>query len=173
MTCDDALPLMVADFEGRLDEAQPSALREHLAVCEACRAAADAQADVAVVLASRLEEDVAPSFAARLAERLDEESGWFGLADWRALTLRLAPVAALLMLAAGVIAQRTSATSGATTETMPASLSSVVETMAVGETDRLPVTSVLWQLDASDDSVLLAVLAAPSDATMGRESGGR
>jgi predicted anti-sigma-YlaC factor YlaD len=172
MTCDDALPLMAAEFDGRLDEAQTGALGEHLAGCEACRAAASAQADVAAVLASRPEERVAPSFAAQLAERLDRESGWFGLADWRVLTLRLAPIAALLLLAAGVVVERTGTTSSPTVEAT-GSLSAVVETMAGVENDRQPVTSVLWQASASDDAVLLAVLAAPSDATMRRESGGR
>ena len=42
---------------------------------------------------------LSPHFASRLAARLDDASGWFGIADWRAWTLRLAPVAAALALA--------------------------------------------------------------------------
>lgn len=170
MSCDDALPLMIADLEGRLDESQRALLRQHLAGCEACRAAADGQADVAAVLASRPDEDVAPSFASDVAARLAEESGWFGLADWRRLALRLAPVAALLLVAGFVVERATTTT---VSEPATHTLSSMVETLAVGESDRVPVTSVLWQANASDDTVLLAVLAAPSDATMGRTNGGR
>ena len=72
---------------------------QHVAACAACRAELDAQRAVAVLLRARPADRLSPQFAARLSSRLDDAAGWFGIADWRVWTLRLAPVAAALALA--------------------------------------------------------------------------
>lgn len=165
MTCEEANAVLMDDVAGRADEARRQDLREHLAVCAACRETAAAQADVSRVLASRPETSVRPDFAARLAREIARQPGWLGLADWRWLSMRLAPVAALLLVAAGVVIERQAYQSSA-----PASLSTVVDIWASGASDAPPVTSVLWQRDTSEDAALLTVLAAPSDATIVRQT---
>lgn len=164
MTCEEANRLLLDDLAGRLDDSQRTDLHEHVAACAPCRETAAAQAEVSRVLASRPESAVRPDFAARFSRQIGREAGWFGLADWRWLSMRLAPVAALLLVAAGVLIESQQASSP------PASLSAVVETWASGGSDATPVTSVLWQQQASEDAALLTVLAAPSDATIVRQT---
>ncbi len=168
MTCDESSVLLSRRADGRLTDSERRALEEHLAGCAGCRDAEAAQKQVAEVLASRPECRVAPAFAERLSERLARESGWFGLADWRWLSVRLAPLTLLLLLAAGVVVERESRQT-----TASASLSAAVETMATGEGDRVPVTSIVWQPDVNADSLVLTVLTAPPDATIGRQADGR
>jgi anti-sigma factor (TIGR02949 family) len=165
MTCEDASEVLIEYLDGRLDDRQRRDLDEHLTACAACREAAAVQAEVSSALASRPEAQVPASFAARVTDRLALEAGWFGLADWRWLSVRLAPVAVLLLIAAGVVIERQSARPSQTV-----SLASVVETWATGESDRVPVTSVLWQQQTSEDAALLTLLAAPSDATIVRQT---
>jgi len=161
MTCEEANALLLDELAGRVDDGRREDLHEHLAGCAACRETAAAQSDVSRVLASRPETEVRADFAARLARELAQESGWFGLADWRWLSMRLAPVAALLLLAAGLVIGRQQSPASP-----QASLSTVVETWASGGTGGAPVTSVLWQEETSEDAALLTVLAAPSDSTI-------
>src|SRR5438105_15703377 len=75
----------------------------------------DDQAQVARLLASMPPQEVPADFVARVNARIDETAGWFGLADFRVWTLRLAPLAAGLALIAvlwpGTAATTTSATS--------------------------------------------------------------
>src|SRR5258708_15268214 len=51
----------------------------------------DDQIQVATLLASLPPPDVHADFVARVNARIDETAGWFGLADFRLWTLRLAP----------------------------------------------------------------------------------
>jgi hypothetical protein len=88
-----------ADDADALDATLRAAVDAHVAGCRACRVELEAQRDVAAWLRARPSDRLSPQFATRLAARLDDASGWFGLADWRAWTLRLAPVAAALALA--------------------------------------------------------------------------
>ena len=50
--------------------------------------------------------EVPADFLARVNARIDETAGWFGLADFRLWTLRLAPAAAALALDRGPLARR-------------------------------------------------------------------
>ena len=106
------------------------------------------------------------AFAARVSARIAGD-GWFAVADWRWWSVRFAPIAVALLIAAGIVIER---------EAQPSddrSLASVVETLAAGESDSLPVTSVLWQQDAPADSVLLTVLTVPADARIARQANER
>ena len=58
------------------------------------------QSLVTSVLASMPAPDVPSDFMSRVNARIDETSGWFGLADFRVWTFRLAPLAAVLALIA-------------------------------------------------------------------------
>ncbi len=169
MNCDDFIPLLLRRDASALDAADRAALERHLAGCSACRDAAAVQDRVAEALASRPEAAPSASFAQRVSERVAQESGWFGVADWRWLSVRLAPVAALLLVLASVFIER---------QNQPAStpsLSGVVRTWAYTSADRdgVPVSTVLWQPTGSDDATLLTVLTAPPDATIARQSNER
>src|SRR5512144_1336808 len=122
MTCPDAEPLLAAAADGALDEARQARLDAHLATCASCRAALDDQRQIAAILASAVQDEVSPAFAARVNERIDSED-WLQLVDFRAWTLRLAPVAATLALVAllgiGAPASSSSSSSAATTAATP------------------------------------------------------
>lgn len=165
MNCEEATRLVVDDLGGRLDDRGRAILNDHLITCAACRDLAAAQREVSSVLAARPAADVPPSFAPRVVARLRQESGWFGVADWRWLSVRLAPVAALLLLGAGLVIERQSVQTSA-----PASLSAVFDTWTSGGSESVPVTAVLWRPDAGEDAALLTVLTAPSDATIVRQT---
>jgi anti-sigma factor RsiW len=96
LSCDDAARAIVRLSDGTLDAGARATLDAHLGRCADCRAALETQRAVAAWLRSRPADRVSDQFAARLSARLDDASGWFGIADWRAWTLRLTPVAALL-----------------------------------------------------------------------------
>ena len=106
LSCEDAATYIVrlADEDESLDADAIERLDAHLALCENCCASLETQRSVASWLRSRPVDRVPDAFAARLARRLDEETRadrampWLGLADWQAWTLRLAPLAALLLL---------------------------------------------------------------------------
>src|SRR5438128_12344305 len=96
---------------------------------------------VSSVLASMPKPDVPADFVARVNARIDETAGWFGLADFRVWTLRLAPLAAGLALIAvlwpGTAATTTSATSSSVA---PASSFS-------------PTSATDWQHEVSADAL--------------------
>ena len=98
LSCDEAARAIVrwSDDDKALDSATRATLDAHVRTCAECRAALETQRNVAAWLRSRPPDRVSEQFAARLAARLDEASGWLGVADWRTWTLRLTPVAALL-----------------------------------------------------------------------------
>ena len=149
MTCADAIKSIArfADAPESLDGAAHQDLTAHLEQCASCRSALETQRVVAAWLRTRPADHVSPDFTARLAARLDDVSGWFGLADWRVWTLRLAPLAAMLALVIVLGSESTTPTSvtiedWTVGDTSTASLlvqenitsESLIETMLTGET---------------------------------------
>ena len=154
MLCDD-----VARFIARrADDSEPlpeligaetrARVDAHLESCVSCRAAFETQRAVSAWLRMRPADRLSPRFASRLAARLDDASGWFGIADWQAWTLRLAPVAAALALATYLglgastqttvtLEEWTLGAPGSSTESLlwdsGVSAESVMETMLTGE----------------------------------------
>ena len=102
------------------------------------------QEAVAAILASRAQPDVPADFVARVNARIDATAGWFGLADFRLWTLRLAPLAAALGLFA--VLWPAAATTG--TATVPAAT-------AAGFS---PASATDWQQDVSAEALLEAAL---------------
>jgi hypothetical protein len=90
---------------------------------------------------------VSHRFNTTLAARLDDASGWFGIADWRVWTFRLAPVAGALGLAAFLTAGASAGTSSPT-----------VEEWAFRTPDTSSSASALWQDDVTTDSLLETIL---------------
>jgi hypothetical protein len=108
----------------------------------------DDQAVVAAALASMPAPDVPADFVSRVNARIDETAGWFGLADFRLWTLRLAPAAAALAL----IAVLWPASATAIVQTSPSSVSA--EPHAVFS----PASASDWQQEVSADALLAAAL---------------
>ncbi len=165
MNCDESLRTLARRLDGRTSADETERLDEHLAACPSCREAAAVQTDVAQALGSRPDARVAPAFFERVSQHLDERTSWFAIADWRSLSVRLAPITALLLLAAGVVVEHER-----TQSAQNVSLSSAFETAATGSGDRVPVTSIVWQPDVNPDSLMLTVLTTSPDATIGRQA---
>ena len=161
MNCPAAEPLITryADDPSALGYAERQALERHIEACEACRLVLQDQRHVARALRARLPVAVSPGFAARLAARLDAEPmGWLGLANWRAWTVTLTPVALALVFVAWLggsastqeSAPSTSAGQAETFETWPAS-SAAAEPAAV------------FLQSSTGDALLEAVLTGDAD----------
>ena len=104
---------------------------------------------VACVLASMPPPEVSADFVARVNARIDETSGWPGLADFRTWTLRLAPAAAVLALLAVLWPE-----TRVETVTTPAASTSVFT----------PASAADWQQEISSDALLIAALTGGRDA---------
>jgi anti-sigma factor RsiW len=148
MTCHEATRSIArfADAANTLDDVTRAAIESHLDTCATCRTALETQRTVAAVLRTRPSDSVSPEFTARLAARLDAMSGWFGIADWRAWTLRLAPLAAVLALALFLGSE--SGTQATVT----------LEEWTVGGTDASSSVSLLWRSDVSSEALMESML---------------
>ena len=109
---------------------------------------------VAATLASAPPPEVSPAFLARVNARIDAEdqAGWFGLLDFRAWTLRLAPVAAAIAIVALLWPD-------AAIDPTPGT---AVTTVAVADTFT-PSLEDDWQQDVSGNALLEAALAEKPD----------
>jgi hypothetical protein len=148
MTCNEATRLMarLADAAASLDEEARAGVDAHVQSCAACRTTLETQREVAAWLRARPADRVSPQFSARLAERLDAASGWFGIADWRVWTLRLAPVAAALALAI-VLGSESAAPSTVT-----------LEDWTIGDVDTSSPVSLLSRPDLTPESLIETML---------------
>lgn len=158
LNCHDAERLLARGLGEALgDSAMDTELSQHLAECANCRETLAHQRRVADALRQRSDTSLPAGFAGRLAARLDAETDWLGFANWRTWTVRLAPLAAGLLVAAAL----TSA-SPASDDTID--LYDVTETWVLGtDGDVLPTTALFWQADVSDDSLLEVILTAQPD----------
>jgi len=163
LDCERAGPLVARLADGALAPEARASLETHLATCPTCRDAVEAQRLVRVVLAGRPLVEPSPALSARIAADIAAEFSWLGVADWRRWTLRLAPLAAGLIIAALAWSQGTTATSA--TPGSP-TLAPIVETWLMGDrTEGLPATAVFWEADVSPETLILTVLqSAPDDA---------
>jgi len=146
---------------GALTAAERARLEAHLDRCAECRAALADQRFVASALRGRAALEPSPAFAGQLAARLDETSSWLGLLDWRVWTLRLAPVALAIFLAAvfsGSPSTSTATTSG--TEITPATL----DTWTHGVDESSSVASAVWQDRTSSEALIETMLLGSSMA---------
>lgn len=159
MACNEGRIARYADDPASMTAADRAEVEAHLRSCSDCRDALDAQRAVAAVLRERLEARSTPGFVSRVSARIDREdedrAGLLGLANWRAWTVGLAPVAAALMLMAYL-----GAGSGASGSTTGPQTFSEWATSAAATTP----ASVFLQPDTTGDALIEAVLkgATPS-----------
>jgi len=155
MDCKDVEHLIARDADAAgLTADERARLDAHLTSCAGCRAALDDQRHVARLLHARVDTPVRPGFAQRVAARLDRQDepaeSILDLANWRAWTAGLAPVAAALVVLAwlGVGAARTPST------TTPAPQVTFEDVTAPSNTP----AAVFLQPSASGDALLEGVL---------------
>jgi anti-sigma factor RsiW len=166
MNCPAAEPLIAryADDPPALGSAERQELERHIDVCDACRVVLRDQRHVARALRARSPVAVSPEFAARLAARLDAEpTGWLGIANWRAWTVTLTPVALALVFVAWL---------GGSTSTQPSAPSTsagqaeTFDTLTTSSTAAEPA-AVFLQSSTGDvllEAVLTGAPAGDSDA---------
>jgi hypothetical protein len=112
----------------------------------------DEQDLVARCLRSMPPPDVRGDFVGRVNARIDATAGWFGLADFRAWTLRLVPAAAALALV-GVLWPAPNARPDSSPSNESAASAAVVAQSFS------PASSSDWQRDVTGDALLEAALA--------------
>ena len=157
MRCDDVERAVIARAAGPLDPAGVERLEAHLDGCPACREAAAAQRDVAAVLSARPDGVPPLAFATRVMAHLDDPPTWLDVIDWRRWTVRLAPVAAALLVVAVVGL-------GPAEAVEPIEFSDLVtDWVGVDDAAGPPAFSLLWQEEVTVDTLLEAVLTASPD----------
>ena len=165
MSCKEWMPALLRAVDDRPDNSlEAERLAAHLRACAACRQALAAQTAARQVLATRVDAAVPAGFAARVLAAVQEAPRWMDLLSWRTWTYRLAPVAAALLLMAGLVAR------SAAVPAPPAAggVDEVVDVWTYGaDGDReLPAYALLGQDGVSGDRLLDAILSAAPDETL-------
>lgn len=196
MTCQQAEPLLARAADGTLDAERSTVLDRHLEGCADCRDALGAQRATRKWLAARPAAPVPPGFATRVMANLPDTSrrtwerpagrepvvapaGWLEALNWRAWTLRLAPVAGALFVGAAIGL-------GPSTEVAETGVSDYSDVVTAwvaegsdGEVEDPAVADTLAQLwqeaaETTDDLLLDVLLATdPQAALPGTNEAGR
>jgi hypothetical protein len=164
MRCEDTAGRLARRADSAPEGTTGDELARHLARCAACGEALRVQRQVAEVLASRPSSQPRPGLAQRVNDRIDNTIGWLNVADWRVWTWRLVPVAVALMVIAS-LGLFGSAGEGTVNDT--ARPATVDAWMGGTSTGTVPATAVFWQPSVSQESLLMTVLTASPDATLG------
>lgn len=130
--CEPFVPLILRSADGALDPAPRAELEAHVASCADCRRALAEQTAVSRVVGEVGLGPVPRDFAARVRARVTPPPSVLDLINWRAWTLRLAPLAAVLALVAWYPASSTSVSPAntSTVQTLPAVLDEWAGTQA-------------------------------------------
>ena len=133
------------------------ALDAHLDTCGDCRALLVTQREARAILRAR---PIVPvrDLSAAIRARLEAEQSWIDRLNinWRMWSLRVAPIAAALVVVA-VLSVRSFDASSSTSN---AAATSTTDTASA---DSTPVVSALWSESMSDDALLTLFLRARPD----------
>jgi anti-sigma factor RsiW len=172
MNCSEIERLIAryADDAGALSDVQRQHLESHLESCDACRVALGEQRQVARALGARPQVAVPPGFAARVAAGIDAEGeGWLPLANWRAWTAALAPLAAALVFVAWLSGgSGVSSTSPASTQASTTA-GETFDTWAIS-TASSSRAAVFLEDGSGGDALLEAVLTGTSSSGGNRDN---
>ena len=159
------MPALLRAAEDRLADSDEAArFAAHLRGCAACRQALADQKTARRLLAARVDASVPAGFAARVLSAVREAPRWMDLLSWRTWTYRLAPVAAALLLMAGLVVRSTANQAPSAT----GNIEEVVDVWTYGAADggELPAYALLGQDGISGERLLDAILSATPDETL-------
>ena len=165
MSCMEWLPALLRAADDRMDDPnEAERLAAHLRNCAGCRQALAEQTTARRVLTARVAAPVPPGFGARVLAAVHADPRWMDLLSWRTWTYRLAPVAAALLLMAGLVVR------SAAVQPPPAAggVEAVADVWTYGAEDgsELPAYALLGQDGVSGDRLLDAILSAAPDETL-------
>ena len=185
MNCRQAEPLLARAADGTLDAERSRVLARHLDGCTDCRSALDMQRAMREVLTARPQAPTPLGFAARVMASLPERepgaaAGWLDALNWRAWTLRLAPVAGALFVGAalgiGPSAEVAETGTSEFSELVAAWVSEEATDTGATDQEGLETATRLWQDgdELTDDLLIDVLLAAePSGPLSGSDEAGR
>lgn len=185
MTCQQAEPLLARAADGTLDAERSGVLARHMVGCTDCRRALDMQRAMREVLTARPQAPAPLGFAARVMaslpeHELDAAAGWLDALNWRAWTLRLAPVAGALFVGAALGSGPSTEVADTGTaefsELVAAWVSEEAADTGTRDPEELETATGLWQDgDELTDDLLIDVLLAgePSGPLSGADEAGR
>ena len=165
MSCKQWLPALLRAADGRLNDADEAArFAAHLRGCAGCRQALAEQEAARRLLAARVDAPAPAGFAARVLSAVQEAPRWMDLLRWRTWTYRLAPVAAALLLLAGLVVR----SAAGQAPSAAGNVEEVVDVWTYGaaEGGELPAYALLGQDGVSGDRLLDAILSAAPDETL-------
>ena len=166
MTCEQVESLLVLAADGTLDRARHEQLDKHLETCATCRDALECQTEMWELLSRRPSAPVPLGFSTRVMASLESNpvsggSRWLNALDWGVWTLRLAPVAAILFIAAFLGLGQ-----GTNTEPVVAiDFSELVMAWVAPDNDTaLDAVTLLWTDDETDELLLDVLLTIRNSA---------
>ncbi len=153
MDCKKAEWLLLRAFDGPVEEEQPAALREHLAVCPACRAKASQYGLIRDVFKGSAAPEPLPYFRERVLARLKEQDEVSPVRLWLRWVHRAAAfsLAAFILFGAGVLLFKPQE---------PVELSQVETLFYRNENPLSEAASVLDQKGAEDKGMMLIYASA-------------
>ena len=143
------VPLLVRAADGTLDADARLRLDRHVVTCVACRDALAEQTETHAMLAAVPMTRASAGFAERVMSDVVREDTWVDLFDFRRLTWRLAPVAAVVAVAAYLAVGSVS----------PTRMLSETES----RTDAAPVSAALLSEDVGGADLVSLMLFASAD----------
>jgi hypothetical protein len=151
MTCNEAQRRIPRAADGSGMDAD---FWRHLDTCDSCSGMLEEHATVSYMLTTCAPRPAPSGFASGVRGRIEARASFLEWTDWKAWTLRLAPLAGGLALAAALWMAPTPRWS----------LWHLMDEWT-GVRGRAPVTALFWH-DAPDDVLLQAVLDGRSEAAM-------
>ncbi len=148
--CQSMARSILESVEGTISREDRERLTAHLAECEGCRAVLAEQVAVKQWLMELPWPDVSREFSARVRMRLTDTPAWLEVANWRGWTLRLAPLAAVLLLLAWLPAQMEL--------TRSLTLATLLDSWSTGEYSADTSASLLLDPDVDASALLAAAL---------------
>lgn len=144
--CAEFVGLAARAADGAIDDAGRARLEAHIDGCDACRRAVETQRLVHGLVALAYDVAPSPAFVARVVNGVETPTNWLDRLDFRAWTWRVAPVAAALLVAAGITVATSQVAAGSPAPATDAELASVSMPVAEALTDSDPFSDV-WAQD--------------------------
>jgi predicted anti-sigma-YlaC factor YlaD len=149
--CDAYMSLLVRAADDGLDAMARQRLDAHLASCDGCRAAFDAQRIAHELIAGAFDLDGRSlGFTTRVLAHLEPREHGLDRLDFRRWTWRLSPVAASLLLAAWAVAAWSETSAAATDVVSTASSGEYAAAVLLSDAiDQTDLVSLTWEAEVA------------------------